>query len=144
MALLPKPPQTATLFLGLLFDLVLPRLRHSAFSSQDQMRTTLLTTWGKAAFCSQLEPTNNPFRAWRKVLSQHLVLCFWHQPLTSFSANLFLPLSGELSPSLLGLSAFISPGKDFLSVSTKAQEERNWPFVHNLATVWYGVQWEEE
>lgn len=132
MALLPKPPQTSTLFLSfalgnlLLFDLGLPRLHHSVFSSQDQMRTTLLTAWCKLPlFSSQLEPTKNPSKVWRKVLSTLGTLYLWHQSLNSFlSANLYLPLSGEPSHSLMGLSAFISPGNDFLSLSTIAQEER--------------------
>lgn len=135
LALLPNLPQPpldpgfplGQLATGLLFDLDFSILSFFVFVCR--------TKWGQPSSllhtgCWELEPTEKPCRDCKQVLSIFSTLPLASVPSIAPLASLFLPFSGELSPSLPGFSAFISTGNDFLSLSTKAQEEVNWRFIH--------------
>lgn len=96
--------------------------------SQDRVRAALLT-----ALCHLLEAPahGHALKGLGDDAASFGYLAVTPVSDSSPAASLFLLLLGELSLSLPGLSAFISPGIDFLSLSTKAQEERRGPFIHN-------------
>ena len=120
--------QTAT---GLLGDLGLPRLCYLGPRKNSSLCYFTLP------FAESLSPWRNHIGLRRRCHNHSGTLLLASVPYISPPANLLLPLSGELSPFLTGLSAFISPGNDFLSLSTKAQEER--PFIHNWPQCGVGV-----
>lgn len=102
-------------------------ITHSFFA-QDQVSTTLLTASCKLPFSESWSPQRAPLGLGRNCC-QHSIPCFsfFHlSPCQPFPIPFWRAVS--FPP---GLSAFISLGNDFLSLSTKAQEESNWPFIHN-------------
>lgn len=139
MALLPKPPPTSILFwflfgqtaMGLLVDSGLPKLSYSGPRKNSSLCCFTLP------FAESLSPWRSHLGLRRRCHKHSGILLLASVPNISPPANLSLPLSGELSPFLPGLSAFISPGNDFLSLSTKAREER--PFIHNWPQCGVGV-----
>lgn len=115
----------------------LPRLSYSVCVPR--------TKWGQVspqvAICPELEPMGKLFGDLKKMPSTFGTVLLASVSYIALPASPFLRLSGEPSPFLPGLSAFISTGNAF-SISPQSPGGKELAFHSQLATVWHGRQWE--